>query len=88
MITAVRFLGLIQIKATTVELTNTQITNLIGNTPLMAGAVTLNGKSSTTLTNTQILGFDTIDIRSPGLRINAGNVFDASTLTINGVVQP
>jgi hypothetical protein len=84
MITAVRFRGLIQIKGNQIELTDTQITT---NPLFFLGAVTLDGKN-TALTNTQILGFDTIDIRSPGLRVNAGSVFDASTLTINGVVQP
>lgn len=93
--------GIIQVKATTVKLTDTQLTTSVFEGPqTVGGSITVEAKNMT-LKNSQMLSTateghgGTIDITSRVLRRDAGSVIDASsqsgtdgTVTINGIIQP
>jgi hypothetical protein len=103
-ISATRFgqvAGTISLEATTVKLTDTQVTTSVSGDPqTVGGSITVDAKSLT-LTNSQLLSTateghgGTINITSPALHRDAGSVIDASsqsgtdgTVTINGIIQP
>ena len=83
----------IQINASTVKLTETQVT--ASTSVGLAGTITLDAKN-TTLTNSQILTpaiegtGGTININSPRFHQDASSAINATngTVTINGVIQP
>jgi hypothetical protein len=96
--------GTIQVEATTVKLTDTQLTTSVFEVPAspqsIGGSITVEAKNLT-LKNSQILSTaidgqgGTIDITSPALHRDGGSVIDASsqsgtdgTVTINGIIQP
>ena len=92
--------GTIQVKAKTIELTDSQLNaSTSGGPGTVGGTIILDGKS-TTLTNSQILSTategrgGTITITSKNLQ-NPSSVIDASSqsgtdgaVTINGIIQP